>query len=165
MRERIGVEPLVAFPGVDERFEPDAARPRGGYALAIGTREPRKNLETLASLGVRLVDYVSDEELPGLYRGADVFVFPSRFEGFGMPVVEAMACGTPVVCSSHPSLDDAAGDAAIRVDPESPEAIAAGIDEARSRRDELVPKGLAHARRFTWHATGQAILNGYRDAA
>ena len=77
--------------------------------LAIGTREPRKNLAVLEPLGVRIVDYVPDEELPRLYRGADVFVFPSRFEGFGMPVVEAMG-GTPVVCSNHPSLDEAAGD-------------------------------------------------------
>jgi len=165
VRDRLGVEPLVAYPGVDERFTPDGEVAERGYALAIGTREPRKNLAVLEPLGVRIVDYVPDEELPRLYRGADVFVFPSRFEGFGMPVVEAMACGTPVVCSNHPSLDEAAGDAAVRVDPEDAGDIARGIEEARERRDEVVARGLAHAARFTWRATGDAILAGYRQAA
>ena len=165
VRDRLGVEPLVAYPGVDDRFTPDGEVAERGYALAIGTREPRKNLAVLEPLGVRIVDYVPDEELPRLYRGADVFVFPSRFEGFGMPVVEAMACGTPVVCSNHPSLDEAAGDAAVRVDPEDAGDIARGIEEARERRDEVVARGLAHAARFTWRATGDAILAGYRQAA
>ena len=75
-----------------------------------------------------------------------MFVYPSRFEGFGMPVIEAMASGTPCVVSNHPSLDEASGDAAVRVDPESPEAIADGIRQAIARSDELIPLGLAHAR-------------------
>jgi hypothetical protein len=164
VEQRLGVRPHVAYPGVDGRYTPDGPRAEGVGVLAIGTREPRKNLEVLDGLGVRVVDYVSDDELPRLYRGASVFVFPSRFEGFGMPVVEAMASGTPVVCSNHPSLDEAAGDAALRVDPEDPLAIAQGIDEARERRDELVPKGLEHARRFTWRKTGEALLRGYGEA-
>jgi alpha-1,3-rhamnosyl/mannosyltransferase len=69
------------------------------------------------------------------------------------------------VCSNHASLDEAAGDAAVRVDPEDARAIAAGIEEARERREELVPRGLAHAARFTWRATGEALLAGYRAAA
>jgi glycosyltransferase involved in cell wall biosynthesis len=164
VRERLGVEARVAYPGVDPAFTPEGERREGDYVLALGTREPRKNLEALEGLDVYMPEYVTDEELPPLYRGASVFVFPSRFEGFGMPVVEAMACGTPVVCSSHPSLDEAAGDAAVRVDPEDRDAIVRGIEEARERRDELVPKGLEHARRFTWHATGEALLRGYEEA-
>ena len=81
--------------------------------------------------GVIRLGYVADEELPRLYRGATAFAFPSRFEGFGMPVLEAMACGVPCVVSSHESLDEACGDAAVRADPESPEAFAAAIREAR----------------------------------
>jgi len=81
-----------------------------------------------------------------------------------MPIVEAMACGTPVVASSHPSMDEACGDAAIRVDPDDPAAIAAGIRRALAERDEWRARGLAHARRFTWRAVGETFLAGYQDA-
>jgi glycosyltransferase involved in cell wall biosynthesis len=162
VREQLGVGAHVAYPGVDPRFTPDGERDPGDYVLAIGTREPRKNLDVLDALHVRVVDYVPDDVLPRLYRGASVFVFPSRFEGFGMPVVEAMACGTAVVCSNHPSLDEAAGDAAVRVDSEDPSDIRRGIDEARERREELIARGLEHSARFTWRATGEAMLKGYR---
>ena len=171
-RERI----RVAYPGVDDVFAPagdrhDTGRP---YAFTTATLEWRKNLETVraawSTFGDDLVllalgdaGYVGHERLPALYRGASVFIYPSRFEGFGIPVVEAMACGVPCVVSSHPSLDEAAGDAAIRVDPEDPSAIAAGVRKALEQRDELVPRGLAHARRFTWLETGRNHLQGYAD--
>ena len=113
----------------------------------------------LDDAGITLPGYVQDRELPALYRGAAVYVYPSLFEGFGMPVVEAMACGTPVVVSNHRSLDEACGSAAVRVDPLDPASIAAGIEEAIARRDELVPAGLEHAATFTWSRTGQAMLD------
>ncbi len=113
--------------------------------------------------GVRLLGYVPDVELPRLYRGAEAFVFPSLFEGSRIPVVEAMACGTPTVVSSHPSLDEASG-VAIRVEPSSPEAIAAGIEQALTGGPASIAQGLEHARRFTWRACGEAMLRGYEGA-
>jgi glycosyltransferase involved in cell wall biosynthesis len=167
-RERI----VVAYPGVDERFTPAGPRRDRDYVLMLAPDDPRKNHAALAS-AVELVrsrrpelrllapGHVPDDELPGLYRGAAVFAYPSFFEGFGIPILEAMASGAPVVASSHPSLDEASGDAAVRVDPKSPEAIAEGIERALSERDGLVERGLEHARRFTWRACGEAQLQGF----
>ena len=189
-RERL----RVAHPGVDGGFRADgesATLREGPYVLTVATLEPRKNLGTLlaahrlrqngrvlavaggegwgdvslAAPGVVRLGYVPHHELPPLYRGAEAFVYPSRFEGFGIPVIEAMACGVPCVVSSHPSLDEACGDAAVRVDPESPEAIAAGIEDAVRRRDELVPRGLAHVARFSWRRTGEIFLAGLTGGA
>jgi glycosyltransferase involved in cell wall biosynthesis len=110
---------------------------------------------------VRLLGFVSDEELARLYRGASAFAYPSRFEGFGIPVVEALASGTPALVSSHPSLDEASGDVALRADPDDPEAFAAALEAALD-----TPRGVGvdHAARFTWRACGEAVLAGYESA-
>ncbi len=181
-----GLHPVLGPDG--ERS--DLERP---YVLSVATDEPRKNLhaaveavrilrdrgadlelalvgqvgwgeQVRAEPGVRRVGYTPPEELPRLYRGAEAFVYPSRFEGFGMPIVEAMACGTPAVCSTHPSLDEAAGDLALRADPDEPEAFADAIEQAIARRGELRAPGLAHAGRFTRRACGEAVLAGYAQA-
>lgn len=176
----------VAYPGVDAAYTPDGPQSQGEYLLAVGTLEPRKNLanavEAARRLGMELrvvgapgwggvtaggdsvtwLGYPPDGELPALYRGAAAFVYPSRFEGFGIPVLEAMACGTPCVVSSHPSLDEAAGDAAVRVDPDDPGAIAEGIEHALSLRHELVRRGREHVRPFTWLANARAHLDAWR---
>jgi O-antigen biosynthesis alpha-1,3-rhamnosyltransferase len=169
----------VAYPGVDGRFSPRGERRSfaAPYVFTTATDDWRKNVGTLERAIEQLggdfilvgpgragLGFLSHDELPALYRGAEVFVYPSRFEGFGIPVVEAMASGVPCVVSSHPSLDEASGDAAVRVDPDSPEAVADGIKRALVERDELVARGLAHARRFDWVETGRVHLQSYAEA-
>ena len=176
----------------------------GGYVLALGTREPRKNLartvdafvalppavrgdRVLAIVGqagwgqaeveaamaragdlVRVLGYVPDEDLPSLYAGADLFVYPSLHEGFGLPVLEAMACGAPVLTSDRSSLPEVAGDAAVLVDPTSTTAIADGMarvlgDAALGAR--LRDLGLRRAGRFGWATTAQLTLGLLRRVA
>jgi glycosyltransferase involved in cell wall biosynthesis len=190
-RERV----VVAHPGIGADFTAggDVAELGAPYALTVATLEPRKNLGTLVDAwdlladtglalavvggegwgeqpqldrpGVVRLGRVSDAELARLYRGASVVIYPSRFEGFGMPITEAMACGAPVVASSHPSMDDACGDAAVRADPESAEALAAGVREALERTDELRARGLEQAAQFSWRRNGELHLEGYRRFA
>jgi alpha-1,3-rhamnosyl/mannosyltransferase len=184
----------VAYPGVDPDFVPHGERTDLGrpYILTVATLEPRKNLATLVEAyrtlgdtglalavagaagwgeqptldadGILRLGYTAPDELPRLYRGASVLVYPSLFEGFGMPVVEAMACGVPVVASEHPSLDEAAGTAAVRADPRDAQALADAVRTALERREELVRLGLEHARRFTWLANGRAHLAAWEAA-
>jgi glycosyltransferase involved in cell wall biosynthesis len=116
---------------------------------------------------IRFLGEVPAEDLPALYSGAEVLAYPSLYEGFGLPVLEAMACGTPVVASRVASLPEVVGEAGILVDPE-PDAIAAGMRELlgdRRRRDELAAAGLARAATFSWRRAASATLELYRRAA
>ena len=181
----VPAEKVVVTPnGVDPAFTP--GKGSHDYVLSVGAIQARKN--QLAALdgaaaagfplvvagpekdaalaaelrrrGARLEGYVEGERLVELYRGAACLVQASRFEGFGLPVLEAMACGTPVVAVPEPALREVAGDAAVFV-PE--ERLAEGIRQAVAERDRLVAAGLERARGFTWRASAERTLAVYRE--
>jgi len=115
---------------------------------------------------IDVLGYVSAEKLEELYRGARMFAFPSLDEGFGMPVLEAMAHGVPVVTSSCSALPEVAGDAALLVDPRDTEAIGAALERLaadESLRADLIRRGLARARQFTWESAVQRTWDVYQE--
>jgi len=170
-------------------FTPDGDAADGDYALAVGTLEPRKNLprliEATGRLGlelriagargwgavdvdashVRWLGRPDDAELATLLRGALCLAYPSLWEGFGIPVLEAMLCGTPVVTSAGSAMEEVADGAAELVDPYDVASIAAGIERALLRRDELRAAGLRRAAAFNWPATAEAVVGAYARAA
>jgi glycosyltransferase involved in cell wall biosynthesis len=111
---------------------------------------------------VRFLGYVPEEDMPDLYAGASVFVFPSLYEGFGFPVLEAMACGAPVVASNVSSIPGVAGDAALLVNPRQPREWAEAILRIRSNstlREDLIRRGISRAAQFKWSDTARAMLS------
>ena len=126
-------------------------------------------IEALGLTGrVFLPGYIAGEDLPALLSGALAFVFPSLFEGFGLPVLEAMACATPVLTANSSSLPEVAGDAALLVDPHSVSAIADGIRRLLAEpalRADLVRRGTANLRRFSWTKTVDQIIDLLEDIA
>ena len=183
--ERIRVIPLAS----GDEFHPSGAAADGDYVLAVGTLEPRKNLERLADGvrraglelrvvgargwggvradgdGVHWLGPVPDEELARLYRGALCFAYPSLYEGFGLPVLEAMACGAPVVTSRGSATQEVAGEAAVLVDPADPASIAAGLEAAISRREELARLGPERASGYSWERVADETAAVYREVA
>ncbi|MFO7740761.1 MAG: glycosyltransferase family 1 protein, partial [Anaerolineae bacterium] len=116
---------------------------------------------------VTFAGYVRSEELPLWYNAASAFAYPSLYEGFGMPVTEAQACGTPVLTSKTSSLPEAAGEAALLVDPYDVEAIADGLARIlhdHTLREALRERGLTHARAFDWSRTARQTVRAYRRA-
>jgi glycosyltransferase involved in cell wall biosynthesis len=170
--------------GVDPLFHPGEAERE--YLLLVGAIQERKNplaaVEAARTVGLPLVvagpirdpelarelerrgadlrGYVTQTELAGLYRGAACLVMPSHYEGFGLPVLEAMASGTPVVAAPDPALREVAGDAAVFVEPER---LADGIREALADRQRLVAAGLEQARLFSWDETARRTVAVYRE--
>ena len=164
------------------------------FVLFVGTIEPRKNLERLvqavahldeplplviagadgwggvaATLGrtsveTRFLGFVDDRDLPGLYAAATVFAYPSVWEGFGMPVAEAMVQGTPVITSRGTSTAEVAGGAAVLIDPLDVDDIARGLTTALGDRDRLHVVGRARAAEMTWEAATAATVAVYVEA-
>jgi glycosyltransferase involved in cell wall biosynthesis len=186
--EKVRVIPNAVGPPFEEQGEAAA----GDYVLAVSTLEPRKNLPRLVEAyrradlnglellvagapgwgdvqvegeGIRLLGEVRDDELARLYRGARCVAYVSLYEGFGLPVLEAMACGAPVVAGRNEASEEVAGSAAVLVDPLDPDAIAAGIAEAVDRRDELRQRGLERSRSFDWREVARATVEVYREVA
>jgi alpha-1,3-rhamnosyl/mannosyltransferase len=149
---RKGAEPLLVLAGND-RGGGDQVR----AAIADYGLEAR----------VRLLGYVSEPDLPALYSAAEALVFPSLYEGFGIPALEAMACGVPVAASSTTGLGEAVGDAAVTFDPSSVGAIAEAVERLLddvSLRQRLRAEGLARAAEFTWRRAAEQTAAVYRDA-
>jgi glycosyltransferase involved in cell wall biosynthesis len=144
----------------------DARVVRVGPSLSGGERALAERLRVTAS--VVELGAVPDADLPGLYNAADLLLFPSLYEGFGWPPLEAMASGTPVVCSRAGSLDEVVADAALTADPEDVEALAWHVGTAltdASIRANLVARGLARAARFNWDRTADEMIGVYRTLA
>lgn len=144
-----------------------------GIGLVIGGHwDPRypEAKQSIEKLGLtdytRFIGPVADDDLPALYGGAELFVFPSQYEGFGLPVLEAMACGAPVVCSNRSSLPEVAGDAALLCDPSDVSALAQAMEYIvvdRARQVEWRERGLARAAQFTWARTAWQTVDVYRS--
>ncbi|MFA5933029.1 MAG: glycosyltransferase family 1 protein [Microgenomates group bacterium] len=144
------------------------------YVLAIGGIGERRNLNRVkeASHGFNLVvtgetiPWVSNEDLPLLYAGAKVLLYPSFYEGFGLPILEAMSCGTPVITSNSSSMPEVGGEAAIYIDPENIEEMSKNLRivmEDPLLRPELIKKGFEQAKKFSWEKCAKETFGVYQD--
>ncbi len=139
---------------------------RAGHELAlVGPRgweaEEIEQRVAAHSAVVRVLGYVSDDDLAALYQSCTAFCYPSLYEGFGLPVLEAMTCGAPVLASDIPSLREVAGDAALYVDPLDTDAIRAGLERLLGSGDErgaLAERGRGRAQEFSWDRTARELL-------
>jgi len=169
-------EPFVLFVGtLDPRknlrtlLEASAAvRPESPHRLLVVGKNPYGPDPELARQGVLHQTGIDDETLAGLMSAATLFVLPTLAEGFGLPVLEAMACGCPVIASNTTSLPEVAGDAAILVDPRDANALAERLRAVlrdESLRQDLRAKGLARAAQFSWERTARETFAVYRRVA
>ena len=160
------VERLVEAISMVRRSHPDVALIVGGAPDKHRSSVERAVAQHRLGDAVRFLGKVPEDDLPGLLSSAAMFAFPSLYEGFGLPVLEAMACGTPVVTSNRSSLPEVVGDAAVMVEPTDVSALAAAMcwlldDERHAAR--LGALGMARARQFTWRRCAEAHLQVYRE--
>jgi glycosyltransferase involved in cell wall biosynthesis len=190
----LGYDPTVLYPRSTAETEDCLRRHRlsHGYFLFVGSGDPRKNMaiipkaieksgldSLLVAAGwsgwaeetewerVRFLGYVDDDDLARLYSGAVALIFPSRYEGFGLPILEAMACGCPVITTRKASMPEVAGDAALYMkDPDDVEGLAEILKELVQNpvgRKEWVEKGLARAGQFSWRNTAEATFRAFEQ--
>ena len=154
---------LLYVGAVEPRKQPlvaaDAAKALGRTLVVAGPAKDRALAAELERRGAQLRGYVAKEELVRLYQQAACVVLPSRHEGFGLPLVEAMACGTPVVAATDEAMREVAGDAAVFGAD-----VAAGVRRALAERERLVAAGLERVKRFTWDETARLTAEAYREA-
>lgn len=139
-----------------------------GDEISTSPSVRRAVIQSRVENSVRFLGFVPIDTLRVFYQSASVFVFPSLYEGFGLPPLEAMACGTPVVCSHFSSLPEVVGDAVVVVNPENVFDIARGMREAlldQGLRSQLVQRGLEQSRRFDWQRTAAQVQATYSDVA
>ena len=151
LRARTGLCPPLVLTGTPKEGHPGLLE----AAKRLGLREQ-----------VRFLGYCPLDEMPALYRGAAALFYPSLFEGFGIPLVEAMWCRCPIVCSNATSLPEVAGDAALLADPHSPDALAdalARILTDAALRAELVERGTRRAREFSWRRFTTEVLRSLHE--
>jgi glycosyltransferase involved in cell wall biosynthesis len=158
-------EDFLLFVGaIQERKDPRAAalaaRELGRRLVVVGPTKDESLADELRGLGADLRGYVAKDELAELYRQAACLVFPSRYEGFGLPVLEAMASGTPVVAAPDEAVQEVADGAAVYAEPGG---LAVAVREALARRDELGAAGIERARRFSWAETARRTAEVYRE--
>ncbi len=162
------------YKNLERNLEAFARLNRADLKLVIGGgKDPRfypglkkKVVELSLKDRVVFLGYVSDKDLPQLYSEAEAFVFPSLYEGFGLPPLEAMACGCPVVASNAASLPEVCGEAAHYVDPYSIESMAEGIFRVltdENLRDTMIRRGLERVKLFSWQKTAQEVLNVFEE--
>jgi glycosyltransferase involved in cell wall biosynthesis len=161
-----GTRDYLLFVGaIQERKDPlaaaDAALAVGLPLVVVGPEKDPKLARELVRRGARLRGYVEKEALAELYRGAAALVLPSRYEGFGLPVLEAMASGTPVVAAPDPALKEVAGDAALYADRGG---LADAVRRAVAERERLTAAGVERARRFSWDDAARRTVEVYREA-
>jgi glycosyltransferase involved in cell wall biosynthesis len=158
---------LLAYARLRTRVASDAPLVIGGK-LDYGVEEVLRRAKLLGDAsGVRFVGLIPDEDLPAFYSGAAGFIYPSLFEGFGLPVLEAMACGSPVVTSNRAALPELTADAALAIDPENVGALAEAMTRIMTDKDlaaDLRRRGLERSRQFSWGETARRTLEVYRAA-